>query len=136
MNRSAVVDIRNLSVLFSMDAFGGGLVTQSLLSYWFYVRYGVSLRELGIVFMVVNVITALSLMVAPLIAERIGNLRIMVYTHILSNLFLILIPFAGTFPGSLAFLLLRQSVSQMDVPLDRHLWRKYLVMRRGSLLTQ
>ncbi|MGC8608032.1 MAG: MFS transporter [Vulcanisaeta sp.] len=116
LNRSAVIDIRNLSVLYSMDAFGGGLITQSLLSYWFYVRYGVSLRELGVVFMVVNIITALSLVIAPLIAERIGNLRTMVYTHILSNVFLILIPFAGTFPGSLAFLLLRQSVSQMDVP--------------------
>ncbi|WP_291765031.1 MFS transporter [Caldivirga sp. UBA161] len=109
-------DIRNLSILFSIDAFGGGLVTQSLLSYWFYIRYGVSLRELGLVFMVVNVVTAISLVIAPLIAERIGNLRAMVYTHLVSNIFLILVPLAGTFLGSLAFLLLRQSVSQMDVP--------------------
>lgn len=112
----AVVDIRNLSILFSVDALGGGLVTQSLLSYWFYIRYGVSLRELGVVFMVVNVVTAVSLVIAPLIAERIGNLRTMVYTHIISNVFLILVPLAGSFQGSLAFLLLRQSVSQMDVP--------------------
>ncbi len=94
------------------------MVTQSLLSYWFYIRYGgVTLRELGLVFMVVNVVTAISLVIAPLIAERIGNLRTMVYTHIISNIFLILIPLAGSFTGgSLAFLLLRQSVSQMDVP--------------------
>ncbi|WP_243674500.1 MFS transporter [Vulcanisaeta distributa] len=116
LGRAAVVDIRNLSILFSVDAFGGGLVTQSLLSYWFYVRYGVTLRELGLVFMVVNVVTAISLVIAPLIAERIGNLRTMVYTHLLSNVFLILVPLAGSFMGSLAFLLLRQSVSQMDVP--------------------
>ncbi|GAB6943270.1 MFS transporter [Vulcanisaeta sp. JCM 14467] len=112
----AVADIRNLSVLFSLDAFGGGLVSQSLLSYWFYIRYGVSLRELGVAFMAVNVVTAISLVIAPLIAERIGNLRTMVYTHIVSNVFLILVPLAGSFQGSLAFLLLRQSVSQMDVP--------------------
>ncbi|ABW02076.1 MFS transporter [Caldivirga maquilingensis] len=116
LSRSAVADIRNLSILFSIDAFGGGLVTQSLLSYWFYIRYGVSLRELGVVFMIVNVVTALSLIIAPLIAERIGNLRTMVYTHIVSNVFLILVPLAGTFLGSFIFLLLRQSVSQMDVP--------------------
>lgn len=118
LGRTAVADIRNLSMLFSVDAFGGGgLVTQSLLSYWFYIRYGgVTLRELGLVFMVVNVVTAISLVIAPLIAERIGNLRTMVYTHIISNIFLILIPLAGSFTGSLAFLLLRQSVSQMDVP--------------------
>ncbi len=116
LSKPAVNDIRNLSILFSVDAFGGGLVTQSLLSYWFYIRYGVSLKELGIVFMVVNIVTALSLVVAPLIAERIGNLRTMVYTHLVSNIFLILVPLAGTFLGSLIFLLLRQSVSQMDVP--------------------
>ncbi|WP_243680773.1 hypothetical protein [Vulcanisaeta souniana] len=116
MGRAAIADIRNLSILFSADAFGGGLVTQSLLSYWFYIRYGVSLGKLGLVFMVVNVVTAASLVIAPLIAERIGNLRTMVYTHIVSNVFLILIPLAGSFTGSLTLLLLRQGVSQMDVP--------------------
>lgn len=116
LGRAAIADIRNLSILFSADAFGGGLVTQSLLSYWFYIRYGVSLGKLGLVFMVVNVVTAASLVIAPLIAERIGNLRTMVYTHIVSNVFLILIPLAGSFTGSLTLLLLRQGVSQMDVP--------------------
>ncbi len=67
-------------------------------------------------FMIVNAITATSLVIAPLIAERIGNLRTMVYTHLLSNVFLILVPLAGSLMDSLAFLLLRQSVSQMDVP--------------------
>lgn len=118
LGRAAIADIRNLSILFSADAFGGGLVTQSLLSYWFYIRYGVSLggKLGGLVFMVVNVVTAASLVIAPLIAERIGNLRTMVYTHIVSNVFLILIPLAGSFTGSLTLLLLRQGVSQMDVP--------------------
>ncbi|MGC8571413.1 MFS transporter [Caldivirga sp.] len=116
LSKGAVDDIRRLTILFSVDAFGGGLVSQSLLSYWFYLRYGVSLRGLGVVFMVVNVITALSLVLAPLLARRIGTLNTMVFTHLASNIFLILIPISSTFIGSLAFLLLRQSLSQMDVP--------------------
>ncbi len=134
LGRTAVADIRNLSMLFSVDAFGGGgLVTQSLLSYWFYIRYGgVTLRELGLVFMVVNVVTAISLVIAPLIAERIGNLRTMVYTHIISNIFLILIPLAGSFTGGIS----HSSCSGRVFPRwmcqrGRHSWRRYLVMRRG-----
>ncbi len=109
-------DVRNLSILFSLDAFGGGFVTQSILSYWFYLVYHVSLKSLGFIFMLVNIITALSIYAASLIAEKIGNLHTMVITHLLSNAFLVLIPFAGSLMGSLAFLFLRQSVSQMDVP--------------------
>ncbi|MGC8598031.1 MAG: MFS transporter [Thermocladium sp.] len=112
----ARLDIGKLSILFAIDAFGGGLVSQSVVSYWFYARYGASLKELGIIFLLVNVVTALSIIAAPLIAERLGNLRTMVYTHIVSSVFLILVPLAGTLLGSLLFLLLRQSTSQMDVP--------------------
>ena len=109
-------DVRNLSLLFSLDAFGGGFVTQSILSYWFYLVYHVSLKNLGLIFMIVNIITAISIYGASLIAEKIGNLHTMVITHLLSNVFLVMIPFAGSLEGSLAFLFLRQSVSQMDVP--------------------
>ncbi len=109
-------DLKSLSILFSLDAFGGGFVTQSILSYWFYIVYHVSLKNLGLIFMFVNVITALSIYGASLIAEKIGNLHTMVITHLLSNVFLIMIPFAGSLAGSLTFLFLRQSVSQMDVP--------------------
>jgi MFS family permease len=112
----ARLDIGKLSILFATDAFGGGLVSQSVVSYWFYARYGASLKELGIIFLLVNVVTALSIIVAPLVAERLGNLRTMVYTHIVSSVFLVLVPLAGTLLGSLLFLLLRQSTSQMDVP--------------------
>jgi len=63
-------------------------VSQSLLSLWFHVRYGASAAELGIVFGAANAVTAASLMAAPLIAERVGNLRTMVFTHVLSNVFL------------------------------------------------
>src|SRR2546428_763614 len=80
------------------------------------VAFGASLESLGFLFLVVNIITAVSTLAATFLADRIGNLRTMVYTHLLSNVFLVLIPLAGSFPGSVALLLLRQSVSQMDVP--------------------
>jgi MFS family permease len=102
--------------LFSLDAFGGGFVTQSLLSYWFYYTYHASLSSLGGIFLVANIITALSIIGASLIAEKLGNLRTMFYSHLLSNIFLILVPLVGSFPLSVLFLFLRQSVSQMDVP--------------------
>jgi len=109
-------DVRNLSTLFAVDAFGGSLITQSLLALWFYLRYHVSEAYLGIIFSVSSIITAISLIIAPLIAERIGNLRTMVFTHMVSNVFLILIPLMNSLQWSVAFLLLRQSFSQMDVP--------------------
>lgn len=116
MSRGALNDMKKLSLLFSMDAFGGGFVTQSIMSYWFYLAYHISLKDLGAIFMVVNIITALSILGASFIAERIGNLRTMVFTHLISSAFLIMIPFAGSLAGSLTFLFLRQSTSQMDVP--------------------
>ena len=91
-------------------------MSQSLLSLWFHVRYGASAAELGIVFGAANAITAASLMAAPLIAERVGNLRTMVFTHVFSNVLLALIPFGGSLSLSAALLLARQSLSQMDVP--------------------
>jgi MFS family permease len=109
-------DIARISALYSVDAFGGGLVTQSLLTYWFFFVYKVSLVDLGIIFFVVNVITTLSIFGAALIGERIGNLRTMVVTHLVSSVFLTAIPFAGSLSVALLFLFLRQSVSQMDVP--------------------
>lgn len=109
-------EIRRLSALFSMDALGGGFVTQSLITYWFFLVYHVSLQSLGLIFFFVNVITAISIYGASLLAERLGNLRTMVYTHLLSNAFLIMIPISGSLGLSLMFLFLRQCVSQMDVP--------------------
>lgn len=109
-------DIARISALYSIDAFGGGFVTQSLLTYWFFLVYHLSLVDLGIIFFIANVITTLSIFAAALIGERVGNLRSMVVTHLVSSLFLTAIPFAGSFTLALALLLLRQSMSQMDVP--------------------
>ena len=109
-------DITKLSFFYSVDAFGGSLVSQFVLSYWFSQVYKVSLSSLGVIFLVVNVVTAFSTLAAPVLAERLGNLRTMVSTHLLSNVFLIMVPLAGSFLVALAFLFLRQSISQMDVP--------------------
>ncbi len=108
--------ITKLSVLFSVDAFGGGFVLQSLLSLWFASRYGFGTGTLSLIFLATNIITAFSILAAPILARRIGLLNTMVFTHIPSNLFLIAIPFAPTALLAVVFLFLRQSVSQMDVP--------------------
>lgn len=115
-SQKAEKDIARLSALSSVDAFGGGFVTQSLLAYWFFVVYRVSITDLGIIFFIVNVITAISIFGATLIAERFGNLRTMVSSHLISSVFLSAIPFAGSLTLALLFLFLRQSTSQMDVP--------------------
>jgi len=109
-------DITKLSFFYSIDAFGGSLVSQFVLSYWFSQVYRVSLSSLGEIFLAVNVVTAFSTLAAPVLAEKLGNLRTMVSTHLLSNVFLIMVPLAGSFLGAIAFLFLRQSISQMDVP--------------------
>jgi len=109
-------DITKLSFFYSIDAFGGSLVSQFVLSYWFSQVYRVSLSSLGAIFLAVNVVTAFSTLAAPVLAEKLGNLRAMVSTHLLSNVFLILVPLAGSFLGAVTFLFLRQSISQMDVP--------------------
>lgn len=108
--------IIRLSILFSMDAFGGGFVLQSMLTLWFYSRWNLNLSSLSLLFFVSGIITALSLFLAAKIAMKIGLLNTMVFTHIPSSIFLILIPFSPTALGSVIFLFARQSLSQMDVP--------------------
>jgi MFS family permease len=105
-----------LSALFSIDAFGGGFIPQSLMAYWFSQRFGASPAALGAVFFSANLLAAVSSLSAARIAARIGLIRTMVYTHLPSNVFLILVPFMPTLELAVAMLLLRFSLSQMDVP--------------------
>ena len=116
VSQKSKIIARDVSVLFSIDALGGGFVLQSLIAYWFRVRYNFSLSELGLVFMVVDVIMAISVLLTPFIASKIGLINTMVFTHLPSNVFLILIPIIPNLYASLSFLFLRQSLSQMDVP--------------------
>jgi MFS family permease len=108
--------VLKLSSLFSVDAFGGGFIVKTLLATWFFLRFNVQLISLSLIFSIADIITAISIFFAPILAKRIGLLKTMVITHIPSNVFLILVPFAPTLLYAVIFLFLRQSISQMDVP--------------------
>jgi MFS family permease len=108
--------VGTLSLLFGMDAFGGGFVVQSFAAYWFYLRFGVRPETLGVIFFWANVFAGISALVASRLAARIGLLRTMVVTHLPSNILLILVPLMPTLPLAVTVLLVRFSISQMDVP--------------------
>jgi MFS family permease len=105
-----------LAALFSLDAFGGGLVVQSLLALWLFERFGLSLVAASAIFFWTGVLSALSYFAAAWIAERIGLINTMVFTHLPANLCLALVPFAPSLPLAITLLLLRSALSQMDVP--------------------
>ena len=115
LGRSKGVVLR-LSALFSIDAFAGGFIPLSLMAYWFHLRFGVQPAVLGVVFFGSNLLAAVSALSAARIAARIGLINTMVFTHLPSNVLLILIPLMPTLPLAVAVLLLRFSLSQMDVP--------------------
>jgi len=105
-----------LAALFSMDAFGGGFVVQSMVALWLYQRFDMSLAAAGAIFFWTGVLTAASYLVAVRIAGRFGLINTMVFTHIPSSLCLILIPFMPDLGWAIALLFLRAALSQMDVP--------------------
>jgi MFS family permease len=108
--------VLRLSALFSLDAFAGGFVIQSLVAYWFHQKFGVEPGVLGSIFFVANVLAGLSALYAVRLARQIGLIRTMVVTHIPSNVLLILVPLMPNLPLAIGVLLLRFSISQMDVP--------------------
>lgn len=105
-----------LSALFSLDAFAGGFVIQSMIAYWFFVRFGVEPAALGAIFFGANILAGLSALSAVWIANRIGLINTMVFSHLPSNILLILVPFMPSLSLAITCLLLRFSISQMDVP--------------------
>lgn len=105
-----------LSALFSLDAFAGGFIVQSFIAYWFHVRYGVGEAALGGVFFGAHLLSGLSALAAVPLARRIGLVNTMVFTHLPSNLLLMLVPLMPTFGWAAAVLWLRHTISQMDVP--------------------
>ena len=115
LGRSRGIVVR-LAALFSLDAFGGGLVPQSLMAFWFHVHFGVEPGVLGAIFFAANIAAAASALLAARLAARIGLINTMVFTHLPSNVLLILVPFMPTLPLAVAVLLLRFGISQMDVP--------------------
>jgi predicted MFS family arabinose efflux permease len=105
-----------LSWLFALDAFGGGFVIQSLIAYWFHVRFQLDPALLGTVFLFANLLAGISALAAGWLARRIGLVNTMVFTHLPSNVLLILVPLMPDAFWAVALLLMRFSISQMDVP--------------------
>jgi MFS family permease len=108
--------VLKLSGLFALDAFAGGFVLQSLMAYWFHIRFQADPATLGGIFFGANLLAGVSALAAAWIARRVGLINTMVFTHVPSNLLLILVPFMPTLPLAVAVLLMRFAISQMDVP--------------------
>ena len=115
VTRSQAVVLR-LSALFALDSFAGGFVVQSIIAYWFHTRFGLSPTILGTIFFGANLLAGVSALAAARIAKRFGLLNTMVFTHLPSNILLMLVPFMPTLGLAITVLLLRFSISQMDVP--------------------
>lgn len=105
-----------LAALFSVDAFAGGLVVNALLSLWLLERFGLSLAQAGVFFFWAGLLSAASQLAAPRVAQRIGLLNTMVFTHIPANVCLVLAALAPSLPVALGLLFVRSALSQMDVP--------------------
>jgi MFS family permease len=108
--------VAKLSGLFALDAFAGGFVIQSFVAYWFHVRFGAEPIVLGSIFFGANVLAGVSGLAAERVAARIGLVNTMVFTHIPSNVLLMLVPVMPNLGSAIGVLLLRFSISQMDVP--------------------
>jgi MFS family permease len=115
LHRSRPVVLR-LSALFALDAFAGGFVLQSFVAYWFHARFGADAATLGGIFFAANVLAGVSALAAAAIARRVGLVNTMVFTHVPSNVLLILVPLMPTLSLAITVLLARFSISQMDVP--------------------
>src|SRR5882724_2982544 len=108
--------IAKLAGLFALDAFAGGFIVQSIVAYWFFLRFKTDLNSLGGIFFGTNFLSALSFLAAPAIARRFGLLNAMVFTHLPSNFQLLLVPLMPTLELAVIMLLVRNSLSQLDVP--------------------
>jgi predicted MFS family arabinose efflux permease len=114
--RPVAADRDGLAALFSIDAFGGGFAVQSLLVLWLYQRFQLSAETTGAIFFATGLLGGLSQLVSPILAARIGLIHTMVYTHLPANFLLIAAGLVPSAPLAVTFLLLRASLSQMDVP--------------------
>jgi MFS family permease len=108
--------VARLSALFTLDAFGGGFIVQSFVAYWFHRKFGIDLATLGGIFFGTTLLSGLSALAAVPLAKRFGLLNTMVFTHLPSNLLLMLVPFMPTLWSAVGVLLARHLISQMDVP--------------------
>jgi MFS family permease len=108
--------VRRVAAIFALDSFAGGFVVQSLVTYWFYTRFGLGLGELGWIFFGVQVLSGSSLLLAARVAPRLGLVNTMVFSHLISNVLLICVALSPVVWMAVTFLLARHLLSQMDVP--------------------
>lgn len=108
--------VRRLSSLFALDSLGGGFLIDALVAYWFFRRFGIAENQLAVLFFAVHVLNALSHLGAAALARRIGLVKTMVFTHLPSSVFLILVPLAKSPVWAVILFLLRESLVEMDVP--------------------
>ncbi len=108
--------VAKLSGLFAVDSFAGGFAIQSIVSFWFFTKFDIDLSTISYIFSIGSVLTALSYLIAAKIADKIGLINTMVFTHIPSNILLILLAFAPNLEIAIVFYMLRMALSQMDVP--------------------
>jgi MFS family permease len=108
--------VLQLAALFTLDSFGGGFVVQSLLALWLFQRFAFSLADAAAFFFAATLLAGVSQLLSPVLARRIGLIQTMVFTHVPANLFLILSAFMPNATAAVAFLLLRTTLSSMDVP--------------------
>jgi predicted MFS family arabinose efflux permease len=108
--------VAKLAGLFALDAFAGGFIVQSIVAYWFYLRYKTDLNALGGIFFGTNLLAAFSFLAAPAIARRFGLLNTMVFTHLPSNILILLVPLMPNLELAVVMLLVRNLLSQLDVP--------------------
>ena len=108
--------ITKLSGLFAIDSFAGGFVIQSIVSLWFFTKFGADLTTLSYVFSIAGILTAFSFIISTKIADKFGLINTMVFTHLPSNILIILVAFVPTFDLAIVLYLIRMGLSQMDVP--------------------
>jgi MFS family permease len=108
--------VRKLSALFAADAFGGGFIVQSFITYWFEVKFHTTIGTLGVAFFAIGLLQSVSFIIATFFAKRFGLLRTMVFSHLPSNVLLIFIAFAPNLPIALGLLFAVSLLSKMDVP--------------------
>ena len=108
--------VLKLASFFALDAFAGGFVVQSIMALWFKTKFGIEPAVLGSIFFGANILAGVSALLAARIAARFGLINTMVFTHVPSNVLLILVPLMPNLPLAILMLLLRFSISQMDVP--------------------
>ncbi|HMF89712.1 MAG TPA: MFS transporter [Candidatus Angelobacter sp.] len=116
VSQAAKVTVRKLASLFALDSLGGGLLTDALVSYWFFRRFGIAENRLAFLFFLVHVLNALSHLGAAWLARRIGLIKTMVFTHLPSSLFLIAASFVPSARWAVTLFLLREALVEMDVP--------------------